>query len=127
MFRSRHLLIAVALSLCAVGAASSNGGFFSWDQAMDFLAAEDVFTVEQVQRQGKQYTLQGQVTNGCCVCHDSLKLVDAEGQSIDLTASEGTARHDKFFGDTEIYMGDAAVAERLAKMQVVRPDAAGTP
>lgn len=109
VFRYRHFLIAVALSLCAVGAASANGGLFSWDQETDFLAAEDVFTVEQVQRQGEQYALQGQVANGYYVYRHSLKLVDAEGQSVDLTTPEGTARHDEFFGNTEIYMGDAAL------------------
>lgn len=108
MVRYRHALVALILSCCAVGAVSAKDGLFSWGQETQFLAAEEVFTLEEVQQQGEQYVLQGQVADAYYVYRHSLKLVDAEGQPVDLTTPAGTARHDDFFGDTEIYRGDAA-------------------
>ncbi|MDY0308705.1 MAG: protein-disulfide reductase DsbD [Castellaniella sp.] len=93
---------------CVVGNAGANGLLSSWgQQEPEFLDVAEVFTLDPVQRQGDVFLAAGHVADGYYVYRHALKLVDAQGHEVSLDLPDGTARHDAFFGDTQVYMGDA--------------------
>lgn len=107
MSRYRRALVAVILSCCAASVAWAGGGLLSWGQETGFLDAGEVFTLEDVRLHDEHLVIQSQVADAYYVYRHSLKLVDAQGEAIELVTPSGTARHDEFFGDTEVYTGDA--------------------
>lgn len=104
MFLYRALAI-VLLFFCAIGSASASGSLFSWGQESELLEAVDVFKLEDVRQQGDRFEVNGNITDGYYVYRHSLKLVDGQGNPVELGLTAGTAQHDEFFGDTQIYTG----------------------
>src|SRR5690606_3647909 len=104
-FGYQHALALVLLLLHATGSAASSG-LFTWGQQPDLLEAAEVFTLKEVEQQDERYTTKGRVSDGYYVYRHSLKLVDDQGEPVELELSAGKAQHDEFFGDTEIYTGD---------------------
>ncbi|PLC50876.1 thiol:disulfide interchange protein [Pollutimonas subterranea] len=107
---SVYRIARAAIILCcfAIGSASASSSLFSSGNEPEFLDPADVFTLEQVQQQGDEYVVQGHVADRYYVYRHSLKLVDAQENDVKLAIPAGTAKHDEFFGDTEIYTGNTA-------------------
>lgn len=92
-----------------LGSAWANNSVFSWSQKEpEFLDAAQVFRLDDIQREGESSVIQGHIAKGYYVYRHSLKLLDKQGNEIRLTLPEGVSRHDEFFGDTRVYMGDDA-------------------
>lgn len=101
----RRAFAFVVLFFSVTGGAWASGGLFSWVQEPELLEAADVFTVEDVRQQADRFEASGHITAGYYVYRHSLKLVDGQGDSVELGLTAGTVQHDEFFGDTEIYTG----------------------
>ena len=99
---------ALILWCFAVGTAWASSGLFSRGAEPQFLDPMEVFTLEEVQIQGDGYVVQGHIADEYYVYRHSLKLFDGQENQIDLELPAGTPMHDEFFGDTEIYTGNAA-------------------
>ena len=106
MLLYRRALALVCLFFFFTGNAWASGSLFSWGQEPELLEAVDVFQLEDVRQQGDRFEASGRVTDGYYVYRHSLKLVDGQGDPVELGLTAGTAQHDEFFGDTEIYTGD---------------------
>lgn len=102
----RRACAIVFLFFCVTGSAWASGGLFSWKQEPELLEAVDVFQLANVYQQDDRFEATGNITDGYYVYRHSLKLVDAQGNPVELGLTAGTARHDEFFGDTEIYTGN---------------------
>ncbi|WP_341644874.1 protein-disulfide reductase DsbD [Thauera sp. SDU_THAU2] len=103
----RRAFAVFLLYCCAIGAAWANDGLFSWsNNTRGFLEAADVFRLDDVLQQGDSFTMTGHVADKHYVYRHSLRLMDGTGREIELDLPAGTAKHDEFFGDTEIYQGD---------------------
>lgn len=98
-----------ALIVCclAIGNAWASNGLFSSSSQPEFLEASEVLKLEEVQQQGDEYVVAGRIADDYYVYRHSLKLVDAEGNELDLVLPQGIPQHDEFFGDTVIYTDDA--------------------
>jgi len=107
---SFYRIASAAFILCCLAISSSwaNNGMFSWGKEPDFLDAAEVFTLRDIRQQEGQFIIQGHIADAYYVYRHSLKLVDEEGDTIDLALPPGELTHDEFFGNTEIYTGDAA-------------------
>lgn len=92
--------------LCATSSAWANNGLFSWGKQTEFLKADEVFKLEGVRQQGDRFEINGNIADGYYIYRHSLKLIDGQGDSVELELPAGTITHDEFFGDTEIYEGD---------------------
>jgi len=104
----RSVLATFFMCCCAVGSAWANSSFLSWGGGDPrFLDAVDVFRLETVQQQGGWLSAQGRIADGYYVYRHSIKLVDGQGRDANLSLPAGSPKHDEFFGDTEIYAGDA--------------------
>ena len=91
-----------------VGSAWANGLLPSWGRSeRQFLDVAEVFKLDPAQQQGDSFLIAGHIADGYYVYRHAIKLADAQGHEISLTLPAGTAKHDEFFGDTEIYKGDA--------------------
>ena len=102
----RRALAIVFLFFCITGSAWGTGGLFSsWGNEPELLPAVEVFSLEDVRQQGDRFEASGSVIDGYYVYRHSLKLVDGQGNPVQLGLTAGTAQHDEFFGDTEIYTG----------------------
>src|SRR5690554_6420200 len=99
----RRALAIVFLFFCVMGSAGANNSLFSWGQEPELLQAVDVFQLEEVRQQDDSFEVNGRVTDGYYVYRHSLKLVDGQGNPVELGLTAGTAQHDEFYGDTEIY------------------------
>ena len=102
--------VAAVFLLCcgAIGSALADGLPPSWRSSeRQFLDVAEVFKLDPAQLQGDSFSASGHVADGYYVYRHAIKLVDAQGHGVRLTLSAGTAKHDQFFGDTEIYTGDA--------------------
>src|SRR5690606_38593342 len=107
LFWYRRASAIVLLCFFAFGSAWASGGLFSsWGKQPELLEAVDVFQLDNIHQQGDRFEAKGIVTDGYYVYRHSLKLVNGQGEPVDLALSAGTAQHDEFFGDTEIYTGD---------------------
>ena len=107
MFWYRRASAIVLLCFFAFGSAWASGGLFSsWGKQPELLEAVDVFQLDGIHQQGDRFEAKGIVADGYYVYRHSLQLVDGHGEPVDLALSAGTAQHDEFFGDTEIYTGD---------------------
>ncbi|MEW6167232.1 MAG: protein-disulfide reductase DsbD [Pseudomonadota bacterium] len=102
-------VISVLLLCCgATASAWADGVAPAWGGGeRQFLDAAEVFRLEPVQRQGDAFAAVGRIADGYYVYRHSIKAVDAQGRAVPLSLSAGTAKHDEFFGDTQIYTGDA--------------------
>lgn len=108
MFWYRRASAVVLIFFCVVGSAWASGGLFSsWGQQPELLEAVDVFKLDDISQPGERFEAQGAVTEGYYVYRHSLKLIDGNGEPVDLELSAGKAQQDEFFGDTEIYTDDA--------------------
>lgn len=104
----RRIVAIFLLCGCAVGSAWADGLFPSWGRSeRQFLDVAEVLKLDAVQQQGDSFSAAGHVADGYYVYRHAIKLVDAQGHEVSLTLPAGTAKHDEFFGDTEIYTGDA--------------------
>lgn len=92
----------------ALGAPTASAGLFSSGAEPEFLDAADVFTLEEPRQEGDEYVVAGRIADQYYVYRHSLKLLDAQQNDVALHLPAGTPKHDEFFGDTEIYMGNAA-------------------
>ena len=88
-FGYRCALALVLLLLHATGSAASS--LFTWGQQPDLLEAAEVFTLKEVEQQGERYTTKGRVSDGYYVYRHSLKLVDDQGEPVELELSAGKA------------------------------------
>lgn len=102
----QHALVIVFLFFCANGSAWAGGGLFSWGKNAEFLDAAEVLKLEDVRQQDDNFVVNGNIADDYYVYRHSLKLVDGQGDSIELEFSTGIATNDDFFGDIEIYTGD---------------------
>lgn len=87
--------------------AMAAGGLFSSAGHDEFLDAGDVLKLDEVRRDAVGFIVQGHIAKGYYVYRHSLKMEDSQGQPIVLELSDGTPKHDEFFGDIEIFKGDA--------------------
>ena len=92
---------------CTIGSVWAASGLFSSGEKVQFLDAADVFKLQQVRLQGSQWEADGQIADAYYVYRHAVKLVDGQGRTVDLELPAGTRKHDEFFGDTEIYTGNA--------------------
>lgn len=102
----RRALAVVLLFFCISGSAWASDGLFAWGQEPELLEAAEVFELTELHQQGDRVDAVGHVTDGYYVYRHSLKLLDGQGDPVELELTAGTAQHDEFFGDTEIYTGD---------------------
>jgi len=102
----RRNLITLVLTFFTMGAAWAAGPL-PWQAKTDFLDASQVFTLSAPQLQGDHVVAAGHVADGYYVYRKSLRLDDARGTAVDVTLSPGTHHTDEFFGDVDIYTGDA--------------------
>lgn len=107
-FFYRRMVATFLLCCCMVGSAWANDLLPSWGSSeRQFLDVAEVFKLAPAQQQGDTFSIAGHIADGYYVYRHAIKLVDAQGNEISLTLPAGTAKHDEFFGDTEIYTGDA--------------------
>lgn len=71
----------------------------------DLLEAAEVFNLGTVQQIDDAWLIDAEIADGHYVYRHSLQLVDGNGQDAALALPDGIARHDDFFGDTEVYLG----------------------
>ncbi|HBP0978942.1 protein-disulfide reductase DsbD [Comamonas sp. Y6] len=103
----RRVVATFLLCCCAVGSAWADGLFSSQgSNERQFLDVAKVFTLDPAQQLSDSFSVIGHVAEGYYVYRHAIKLVDAQGHDVSLTLPTGTAKHDEFFGDTEIYTGD---------------------
>ena len=98
------------LLLCylAIGSVWADGRLPAWGNSdRQYLDAAEVFKLELVEQQGDSFSAAGRVADGYYVYRHSIKLINAQGHEVSLTLPAGTAKKDEFFGNTEIYTGDA--------------------
>ncbi len=111
----RRVVAVFLLCCCAIGSAWAEGLLPSWGSSeQQFLDVAEVFKLEPAHKQGDSFSAAGHVADGYYVYRHAIKLIDAQGHEVSLTLPTGTAKHDEFFGDTEIYMGDALDLRFLA-------------
>lgn len=103
---SHRNFIALVLAFFTMGSVWAASPF-PWQSKSDFLEASQVFTLSTPQRQGDRLIAAGHVADGYYVYRTSLRAEDAQGVAVDLALSPGTRHTDEFFGDTDIYTGDA--------------------
>lgn len=104
----RRVVAVFLLCCCAIGSVWAEGLLPSWGSSeRQFLDVAEVFKLEPAHKQGDSFSAAGHIADGYYVYRHAIKLVDAQGHEVSLTLPTGTAKHDEFFGDTEIYMGDA--------------------
>ncbi|QKH38871.1 protein-disulfide reductase DsbD [Achromobacter pestifer] len=107
LFVYRRVLAVVFLCFLAIGSAWASTGLFSWKEEAEFLDPVNVFKLAQVQRQGTELAAQGHIAENYYVYRHSLKLLSGQGEEVRLDLPPGTPKNDEFFGNTEIYLGDA--------------------
>ncbi len=100
-----RVVACAGLVLAMVAAAGASASLFSSQPDDEFLPAEDVFVLDPLVTQAEQTSLTGTVAPGYYVYRHSLSLADANGAAVALALPAGQAKHDEFFGDTEIYSG----------------------
>nr|WP_171962332.1 protein-disulfide reductase DsbD [Bordetella trematum] len=100
-----RVLVCAGLVLALVAGAGASASLFSSQPDDEFLPAEDVFVLDPLVTQAGQTSLTGTVAPGYYVYRHSLSLADAKGDPVALALPAGQAKHDEFFGDTEIYSG----------------------
>ncbi|HHF0928424.1 TPA: protein-disulfide reductase DsbD [Pseudomonas aeruginosa] len=104
----RRVLAALLICCSAIGVAWANSSLLPWASSdPQFLDVAEVFQLRPVQQQGDAFSMEGRIADDYYVYRHSIKLVDGQGQEINLSLPAGTPKHDEFFGDTEIYTGDA--------------------
>lgn len=103
----RIILLVLLLLGGATTGASASSRLLPWDSAPQFLEAADVFRLGEVRREGNRLVADSKIAPGYYVYRHSLKIVDAQGESVALDLPPGTAKHDEFFGDTQIFSGQA--------------------
>lgn len=77
----------------------------AWAEA-EFLHPAEVFKLQDVGQQEDHFAANSTIADGYYVYRHSIKLVDGQGESVELGLPAGTQIHDEFFGDSEIYTGD---------------------
>ena len=103
----RRIVSVLLLGCGATASAWADGVVPAWGSGeRQFLDVAEVFELEPVQWQGDGFAAVGRVADGYYVYRHSIKAVDAQGRAVRLSLPAGTAKHDEFFGDTEIYTGD---------------------
>lgn len=104
----RRVFAAFLLGCLALGSALASNSLLPWARSeAQFLDVADVFKLEAVQQQEDALSMQAHVADGYYVYRNSLKLVDGKGRETRAALPPGAPKHDEFFGDTEIYTGDA--------------------
>ncbi|GAD24655.1 thiol:disulfide interchange protein [Acidovorax sp. MR-S7] len=104
----RRVFAAFLLGCLTLGSALASNSLLPWARSeVQFLDVADVFKLEAVQPHDDALSVQAHVAEGYYVYRHSLKLVDGQGRETSTTLPPGASKHDEFFGDTEIYKGDA--------------------
>ncbi|WP_235991374.1 protein-disulfide reductase DsbD [Halopseudomonas xiamenensis] len=103
----RPVLMLLVLALWSGNGLGAGNAFLPWSNDQGFLEAGEVFQLEPPQAAGDGWVAQGRIAEDYYVYRHSLRLEDAQGRAVELDMPEGVARHDEFFGDTEIFMGDS--------------------
>lgn len=78
-----------------------------WQIAPKFLEASQVLTLAPVGHVDGRFNVVGHVAKDYYIYRHSLRAEDASGSPVALTLSAGSTHTDEFFGETEIYTGDA--------------------
>lgn len=108
MFLYRRAIAILILCCLTLGSALAGNNLIPWARSeAQFLDVAEVLKLETVQQQGGLLSAQAHVAEGYYVYRHSLKLLDGQGRETGVTLPPGTPKHDEFFGDTEIYKGDA--------------------
>jgi thiol:disulfide interchange protein DsbD len=94
-------------SAAARAGAAPGSPLFTRQADAHFLEAEQVLRLDPARQQGAWFELQGRIAPAYHVYRQSLKLVDAQGRSIALDLPVGQLKNDEFFGETEVYEGEA--------------------
>jgi len=85
------------------GTTWANSASFPWGGENEFLDAEEVFQLGGIRHLDGRVEATGTIADDYYVYRHSLKLVDGRGDLVELHLPTGEARHDEFFGDTEVY------------------------
>jgi thiol:disulfide interchange protein DsbD len=101
----RRYLFAFFLQCLLAGTAWPINGL-PFQSKDEFLDAADVFTISAAQEDGSGFLVQGHIADAHYLYRHALRLVDADGNEVPLALPDGMPRHDEFFGDTEVYLGD---------------------
>lgn len=101
------MLVLFVLFLWSGNGLWASNAFLPWSNDHGFLEASEVFQLEPAQAADDGWVAQGRIAEDYYVYRHSLRLEDAQGRAVQLDMPEGVARHDEFFGDTEIFMGDS--------------------
>ncbi|MFJ2994914.1 protein-disulfide reductase DsbD [Pandoraea sp. NPDC087047] len=80
---------------------------FPWESEPKFLDAAKVFTTTPARQTGDQFDIDARVAKDYYVYRHSLRAEDASGKAVALTLPPGARHVDEFFGETQIYTGDA--------------------
>ena len=104
LYPMRRLSFLVALACIA---AQQTAGAFPFKSDTGFLPAKQVFKLDRWRAQGTELEAGSTVARGYYVYRRSLGATDAHGAPVPLTLPAGTAHHDQFFGDVEIYRDQA--------------------
>ncbi|WAL82481.1 protein-disulfide reductase DsbD [Pandoraea sp. XJJ-1] len=78
-----------------------------WQITPKFLEASQVLTLAPVSHVDGRFEVVGHIAKDYYVYRHSLRAEDASGSPVALTLSAGSTHTDEFFGETEIYTGDA--------------------
>lgn len=71
----------------------------------DFLETSEVFKITPAQKDDGEFLIQSVIADAYYIYRKSLRLVDVNGNDVTLKLPSGIAKHDEFFGDTEVYLG----------------------
>ncbi len=99
--------LAVLLLSSVLGTAWAGSLFPAWsgqDTGSEFLDVEEVFVPGAPVHDGSQWRIEAEVAEGYYVYRHALRAQDASGAEVALSLPPGMARHDEFFGDTEVYL-----------------------
>ena len=101
--------MAAVLLLSGVLSSSAwaGGGFSLWGGGgpAEVLPVEEVLELTTSIEDDGGVLIEGQITRGHYLYRHALRVVDSAGNEVELVLPAGEARHDEFFGDTEVYTG----------------------
>ena len=102
-----YRLAGVLLLSGALGSAWAGGGFSFWSggSSPEVLPVEDVLKLAEPVKDEEGILIEGQIAPDHYLYRHALRVVDSAGIDIEIVLPAGEARHDEFFGDTEVYTG----------------------
>lgn len=102
-----YRLAGVLLLSGVLSSAWAGGGFSFWSggSSPEVLPVEDVLKLAEPVKDEEGILIEGQIAPDHYLYRHALRVVDSAGSDIEIVLPAGEARHDEFFGDTEVYTG----------------------